>query len=82
MITIMTQDRDEMIQATQVYYKKHFYKKHWFAKKQFMGYNLYACDLLGKERLLGTFDSEEEAVLEIININNDKNFIKYVTIYE
>jgi hypothetical protein len=82
MITLINQDRDEVIEATQIFYRKHYYKKNWFTKKQFMGFNLYANDLKGKERLLGTFDTEEEAIFEIYKINNTETLIKYVTIYE
>ena len=71
---VFNQDRDEIVEVDLITVKKHYYEGKFF------GYNLMGYDK-EKEYLLGTFDSDVEAYSEMIQLHQDKNPIKHVTIY-
>ena len=75
-MNIINQDRDELITVSEVRVQKHYYNN------QFLGWNLYGFNNWDDQYLLGTFDSDHEAYLELLKLNNNNDAIKYITIYE
>ena len=51
---IVNQDRDKRYRAGKVYYRNHFAHESW------MGWNIYGRKM-GIEKLLGTYDTEDDA---------------------